>query len=63
MAEQIQTRQFNNPLFREIHKNTWLKKVPKNESKKVRKVKPLTTITLTFVPEKRKSLGYFLHSR
>lgn len=35
MAEQTPSRQFNNPLFREIHKNTWLKKVPNNESKKV----------------------------
>lgn len=30
-----QTRNFDSPLFREIHKNTWLKKVNVNDSKKV----------------------------
>lgn len=34
MAQQS-ARNFDNPLFREIHKNTWLKKVNPSDPKKV----------------------------
>lgn len=41
MAEQnlvpTQTQiEFQNPMFREIHKNTWLKRISSTNSKKVR---------------------------
>lgn len=42
MAQQQQNttrtqNQFENPLFREIHKNTWLKKISPANSKKVKR--------------------------
>ncbi|XP_017777859.1 PREDICTED: uncharacterized protein LOC108563633 [Nicrophorus vespilloides] len=40
MAEQsiAQSRQFGNPVFREIHKNTWLKRLPPESKKKKERV-------------------------
>lgn len=55
-----QTRSFDNPLFREIHKNTWLKKVNLNDPRKVVEYYYLRDICLLCFAEERKIMGSFL---
>ena len=68
MAEAEQNPQpFENPMFREIHKNTWLKKISPSNSKKVFSLYNNISINkgtyfAVFFLETRKIMGCFLCS-
>lgn len=69
MAEQTELlarNNFGSPLFREIHKNSWLTKVSSNDTKKVNQHLIRLVYSrnyITYRLEKRKSMGSILRTR
>lgn len=62
------TRNFGDSLFREIHKNSWLTRVPPKESKKVNtfntveEIIPGAIFFIYYFTEKRKGMDCILYT-